>query len=92
MSQIQIRLRTVVCYEYFAVLIRAHGSRIDVDIRIQLLRCYLKSPCLQKTAQGRCCNTFPQSRYNTACHKNKFCHLLFLLFLSLKLIHLFRHI
>ena len=37
MPQIQVGFRAVFRHVYLAVLVRAHGSRIHVDIRIQLL-------------------------------------------------------
>ena len=43
MTQIQIRLRTILRHVHFSMLIRTHGSRIHVDIRVQLLCCDAKS-------------------------------------------------
>ena len=37
MAQIQVRFRPVIGDEYFPVLVRAHGTRIDVDVGIELL-------------------------------------------------------
>ena len=39
--------------EYFAVLIRAHRSRINVDVGIKFLNCYLQSAILEQAAE-RC--------------------------------------
>jgi hypothetical protein len=35
MTEIEIGLSTIVCYEHFAVLKRAHRARINVDVRIE---------------------------------------------------------
>ena len=35
-TQVQIGLGAVVRHEHLAVLIRAHGSGIDVDVRVEL--------------------------------------------------------
>ena len=32
MSQVQIRFGSVIGYEYFSVLYRIHGSRINIDV------------------------------------------------------------
>ena len=37
MSEIEIGFRTVIGYEYFSVLYRIHGSRVNVDIWIEFL-------------------------------------------------------
>ena len=50
-SQIQIRLRSVLCHVYFSVLVGAHGSRIYIDIGIQLLCRDLQASRLQKSPQ-----------------------------------------
>ena len=36
-SQIQIRLCTVICHKYFAVLYRIHGAGVNVDVGIKFL-------------------------------------------------------
>ena len=70
MAQIQVRLRAVVRHEHFAVLVRAHGSRINIDIGIELLHRNLIAPALQQTPQGSCRNAFPQRGYHAACNEN----------------------
>ena len=49
----------VVGDEDFAVLVRAHRTRVDVDIRVKLLDRDLIAAVLQQTAQRCCCNAFP---------------------------------
>ena len=70
MAQIQIRFRPVVRYKYFPVLVRAHGTRIDVDIRIEFLHRDLIAPALQQTPQGSRGNPFTQRRNHTARYEN----------------------
>ena len=54
MAKIKVGLGTVFGDIDLAVLIRAHGARVHIDVRIKLLGGHLKSAGLQKTSQ-RCC-------------------------------------
>ena len=49
-SQIQVCLETVLRYVAFAVLVRVQGSRVNVDIRVELLDGDLVAACLQQFA------------------------------------------
>ncbi|MNI51273.1 hypothetical protein D3C73_1059890 [compost metagenome] len=49
--QVQVGLGAVVGDEHFTVLERAHGARVDVDVRVQLQHGDLKSPRLQDGRQ-----------------------------------------
>ncbi len=51
MAQVEIGLGAVVGDEHLAVLKRAHGARIDVDIRVQLEHRDLQAPRLQDGRQ-----------------------------------------
>jgi hypothetical protein len=51
MSQIQVRLRTVLGYVNLAVLVRTHRPRIHIDIRVQLLCRYMKASGFQKPSE-----------------------------------------
>ena len=73
MTQVQVRFRSVIRHKHFAVLIRAHGSRIDIDIRIKFLYRNLIAPALQQTPQGSCRNPLTQRRNHAACYKNVLC-------------------
>ena len=42
--KVEVRFRAVLGDENFSVLIRAHGARVDVDIRVELLRRDLEPP------------------------------------------------
>ncbi len=51
-AKIEICLRTVVGHEHLAVLIRAHRSRIDIEVRIELAKTDGVSTRLEKRAEG----------------------------------------
>ena len=51
MSEIQIGLRSVIRNINLTMLVRAHGSGIDIDIRVELLGSDLKSSCLEKPSE-----------------------------------------
>ena len=46
MSEIEVRFRSVFRHKNFAVLVRAHCARVDVNVRIQFLSDHFKSACL----------------------------------------------
>ena len=58
MTEIEVCLRAVFGNVHFAVLIRTHRTRVDVDIRVEFLRRDFKPSCLEKSAQRRRRNTF----------------------------------
>ena len=74
MSQIQIRLGPILGDIDLTVLIRAHGTGINVDIWVQLLRRDLQPPRLQQPAQRGRGDALSQSGNNAACHENILCH------------------
>ena len=76
MSQVEVSLCAVFGHKNLSMLIRAHSSRIDVYIWVQLLRCHLKAPCFQKPSQRSRRYSFSQSGYNSACYKYVFSHYL----------------
>ena len=59
MTEVEVRFRTIVGDEDFAVLVWAHRARVDVDIGVKLLDRDLVAAVLQQTAQRCCCNAFP---------------------------------
>ena len=73
-SQIQVRLQTVLGDVDFPVLIGAHGAGIHVDIRIQLLCRHLQAPGLQQTSQGRGGDALSQTGHHAAGDKDIFRH------------------
>ena len=74
MPEIEVRLRAVLRHVDLTVLVRAHGSRIHVDIRIQLLCSHLEPPGLEQPAEGGCRDSLAETGHNTAGHKNVFSH------------------
>src|ERR1700680_2781046 len=69
-AKIEIRFRAVVGDEYFAMLERAHGAGIDIEIRIEFLQRDAQSAALQQTANGSGGDPFPQGRNHAPCHEN----------------------
>ena len=49
MAQIQVRFSTVIGDEDFPVLVRAHGTGIDIDIGIEFLDSDFIAPALEQT-------------------------------------------
>ena len=66
--------RTVFGYINLTVLIRTHSAGVDVDVRVQLLSSYLKTPGLQEPSQRGRSNTLSESGNDTAGYKNVFGH------------------
>ena len=50
-AKVEIGLSAVVGDEHFAVLIRAHGPRIDVEIGVELAKAHAISARLQQSAE-----------------------------------------
>ena len=72
--QIQIRLAAVLGDIDLSVLIGAHGSRVHVDIGIQLLRGHLQPAAFEQPPQGRRRDALAQPRHHAAGDKNVFSH------------------
>src|SRR6185437_4918026 len=60
MAEIEIGLGAVVGDVDFAMLIRAHSPRIDIEVRIELPRPDLESARLEERAERRCRETFAE--------------------------------
>ncbi|SPW25903.1 Uncharacterised protein [Edwardsiella tarda] len=69
-TQVQIGFRAVFGDENFPVLDRAHGTRIDVDVRVELHHGYIEATGFKNGRQGGCGNAFTQRGYDPAGHKN----------------------
>ena len=77
MSQIQIRLRAVIGDKHLAMLERAHGAGIHIQIGIELLDRHLQAPLLEQTTKARRRNTLAKPGYYAAGHEDIFhCHTL----------------
>ena len=59
-AEIEIGFGAVVGDEDFAVLERAHGARIDVEVRIELLQRHAQPAALEQAADGGRRNAFPE--------------------------------
>ena len=88
-TEVQIRLRTVLCNINFSVLIRAHRSRIYVYIGIQLLCRNLQPARLEQSAERCRRDSLPEARNDASRYKDIFCHLLPSLILRIKIIFMF---
>ncbi len=69
-TQVQIGFGAVFSNEHFPVLDRAHGTRIDVDVRIQFHHGHIEATGFKNGCEGGCGNAFTQRGYNPAGHKN----------------------
>src|SRR5439155_26067344 len=74
MAQIEIRLRAIVGNEDFAMLKRRHGSRIDVDIRVQFHQRHSQTASFQQAADRRRRQAFAQARHHATRYKDVFRH------------------
>ncbi|MNV95703.1 hypothetical protein D3C71_1906220 [compost metagenome] len=72
-AQVKVRLRSIVRYEHFAVLIRAHGSRVHVDVRIEFLDGHFKTSVLEQPAQRSGGNALAQGGHDATRYKNVLC-------------------
>ena len=60
MTQVQVGLGAILGDEYLPVLERAHGARIDVDVRIQLHERHFQPPGFEDGGEGSGRQAFPQ--------------------------------
>ena len=74
MSEIQVGFRAVLGDEYFTVLERAHGTRIDVDIGVELLGCDLEPAAFEQTAERSGGDALAQTGDHAAGYENIFGH------------------
>ena len=78
-SQIQIRLGSVIGNENLTVLTRVHRAGVDVDVGIKLLHGDTVATGFQKSSKGCCGNSFSESGNYTAGNKYiLYCHNLLL--------------
>ncbi|GAA3557293.1 hypothetical protein GCM10023077_37720 [Mycolicibacterium helvum] len=62
MADVEIGFGAVLGDEHLAVLERVHRSRIDVEVRVELLHRHLQATCGQQLTETACCQTFAQRR------------------------------
>ena len=70
MAEIEVGLRAVLGDIDLAVLIGAHSTGVDIDVRIELLRRDLQPPRLEQSAKRCRCDTLSKSRNHAACYKD----------------------
>ena len=62
MAEVEVGLRAVRGDEHLAVLKRAHGARIHVDVGIELHHADLEAPRLEDGAEGGGCDALARAR------------------------------
>ena len=72
--QVQIGLAAVIQHIDFAVLVRTHGPRVDVDVRIELLHPHPQAALLQQHANRGAREALAQRTDHAAGHKNMLGH------------------
>ncbi len=73
-AQVEIGFGAIVGDEHLAVLERAHGAGIDVQVGIEFLQRDFEAAALEKTAEARRRDPFTQGRNHTAGYENIFGH------------------
>ena len=74
MPQVEIGFRPILSDKYFAMLKRAHGARIHVDIGIQLEQGDLDAAGFKYGCEGGSRDSLPEGRYDATCYKHILCH------------------
>ena len=69
-TKVKIGLGAVLGHINLAVLVRAHGAGVNVDVRVELLCRDLKPALLQKAPERRRRNSFSESGYDSSGYKN----------------------
>ncbi len=72
MTKIKVGLCPVVQDVNFAMLERIHRSRIDIEIRIELLEHNAQTTQLKQRAEGSCGQTFAQRAHDATGYENVF--------------------
>ena len=93
MAQVKVGFRSVVGDKNLSVLIRAHGSRIYVEIRVKFLEQHPQTSLLEQPAQRCSAYSLSKSGDYTSCDKDVFCHCFYLPFPCILLIfHMFAYV
>jgi hypothetical protein len=69
-AKIQVRLRTIIGDKDLTMLKGTHGTRINVDVGVQLEDGYRQPAGFQNRRQRSGCNTLPERGHNPAGDKN----------------------
>ena len=73
-AQVQVGLHAVLGDEHLAVLIRAHGAGVHVDVGVQLLGGHLEAPLFQQPAKAGRADALAQAGHHAAGDENMLCH------------------
>jgi hypothetical protein len=73
-ADVEVGLGAVLGDEDLAVLERAHGARVDVQVRVELLRADRQAPGLQQASEGRRDDALPQRGDHAARDKHELGH------------------
>lgn len=60
MTEVEVRFRAIVGDEDFAVLVRAHRARVDIDIGIELFDGNFVAAAFEKASEGCRCNALAE--------------------------------
>ena len=71
-AEVEVGFRAVVEHVDFAVLVGTHRSRVDVQIRVELLDAHFQSAQLEQGPERRRRQAFSEGRNNAACYKDVF--------------------
>ena len=74
-AKVEVGFGTIVGDEDFPVLVGTHGPGIDIEIGVELLESYFKSPVFKKTADGGGCDPLAEGGDDAAGDEDVFCHL-----------------
>ncbi len=74
MAEVEVGFGAVLCYIYLAVLIRAHGAGVDVDVWVELLSRDLKTARLEESAKRGGGDAFAETGNYAARNKDIFSH------------------
>ena len=66
MAEVEVRLGPVVGDVHLSVLVRVHGPRVDVDVRVEFLDRHVKVPIGEQAPQGGAKDAFAEGGRNAA--------------------------
>ena len=73
-AQVKVGLGAIVGHENLAVLERAHGARIHVEVGIEFLQADPQTAALQQAADGGGADPLTKGRNHATGHENVFSH------------------
>ena len=80
MSEVEIRLCTVIRNEHFAMLVGTHRTRIYIEIRVKLLHEHLVATTFQQKRKRRGCDALAERTHDATGDEDVFCRILRLIF------------